>query len=183
MKLCECGCGRPAPIATQTDRTRGAIKGQPYRFVCGHNSLTTHRATRDGKMTPEYSTWSSMRKRCLNPKSHAYGHYGGRGIRICPRWDDFTAFLSDMGPKPGPGFSVERIDNDADYSPENCIWATAQTQRRNQRNTKLNSEAVKVIRFVARPKAGKGVILARLYKVNNTTISAIIRGKIWREEV
>lgn len=84
---------------------------------------------------PLYGTWKNMKTRCYNPSSEAYKHYGGRGIGICDRWkDDFSAFAEDMGERP-EGFTLEREDNDKDYSPDNCKWADWHTQAQNRRNS------------------------------------------------
>lgn len=79
----------------------------------------------------EYNSWRAMKERCDNKKYHAYNRYGGRGIRYCERWKDFANFLHDMGRKPTPKHSLDRIDNDGDYCPENCRWATQTEQVRN----------------------------------------------------
>jgi len=81
---------------------------------------------------PLFNIWKSMRGRCRNPNSPQYKDYGGRGISIDPSWDDFWTFLSDMGPRP-EGHSLDRINNDGDYGPSNCRWATRKEQQRNQR--------------------------------------------------
>lgn len=83
--------------------------------------------------TPEYNSWMMMRARCNTPSAAGYAYYGGRGISVCARWDSFTAFLEDMGPKPGPSYTLDRKDPDGDYTPENCRWATKKEQHDNRR--------------------------------------------------
>lgn len=85
-----------------------------------------------------YYLWNTMRQRCSNAKLHEYPYYGGRGIRVCRRWQDsFQAFYDDMGPRP-PGFTIDRIDGDGPYSPQNCHWVSRAEQMRNTRaNRKL----------------------------------------------
>ena len=87
-----------------------------------------------------YPTWNAMRQRCNNEKHPKYKSYGGRGIEVCERWTDFWSFVEDMGDRP-KGFSLDRRDNDGDYTPENCVWADSKTQRLNQRMRIDNSTA------------------------------------------
>ena len=100
-------------------------------------SITSH---------PLYIIWQSMRQRCLNPNALRYPNYGARGITICERWNDFTLFLEDMGERP-EFHSLDRIDNNGNYEPSNCRWATSTVQNNNRRmRTVVNDNTMNCIR-------------------------------------
>ena len=93
------------------------------------------RKWRGGKASPEYKCWAKMKERCLNPNCPEYATYGGRGIKVCDRWLAFDNFLADMGARPGKEYSIDRYpNNDGNYEPTNCRWATRGEQNRNKRS-------------------------------------------------
>lgn len=126
--ICECGTTK---IIKGTHVTSGLIQscGCRRREI---SSEITHGMTN----TPTFKSWNAMRGRCLNPKDAAYQSYGGRGIDIHPAWDKFENFLATMGVRPA-GSSLDRIDNNKGYGPDNCRWATSLQQVRNRRTTNL----------------------------------------------
>lgn len=93
-----------------------------------------HGHAADGRLTRTYCAWVEMRRRCRDPRKKCFPHYGGRGISVCQRWDDFQNFLADMGEVP-VGLSIDRIDNDGNYEPGNCRWTTPSEQARNRRTS------------------------------------------------
>jgi|SRR6516162_6420074 len=135
----------------------------------------------DGRSrTRAYASWRTMIYRCNVPSAPNYEYYGGRGIRVCNRWLEFENFLADMGERP-ECYSLERIDNDGDYEPGNCCWATQSQQMRNSRNAKLGQSAVAWLR--ANPEGLSRRQLARRVGVSATTVTLIVNGQKWRKTV
>ena len=100
-----------------------------------HGNTKHGHSLRNGKPSPIYQSWKAMKARCQNPNHPDYNYYGGRGIKVCERWMDFANFLEDMGEKP-KGLTLDRVDNNGDYEPSNCRWATPKQQAQNKRDHK-----------------------------------------------
>jgi hypothetical protein len=120
-----------------------------------------------------------MIQRCTNPAASRYARYGGRGIKVCPRWRaSYEAFLVDMGRKPTPKHSIDRINSDGDYEPASCQWATASEQARNRSATKLTGAVVAEIRD-RRSKGETTVALGAAFGVHSSTVSRICAREMW----
>ena len=138
---CQCTCGNTAIVAGRNlrdgiTRSCGCLHKEMAADNCKKLN-TTHGATG----TPEHQTWIGMKIRCTYRGTNGYENYGGRGIRICSAWlNSFETFLADMGRKPTPYHTIDRIETNGDYEPGNCRWATRKEQRHNQRNTQRNRD-------------------------------------------
>lgn len=137
MWLCKCECGKEIAVSGRSLRTGRSLG-------CGHdhmemmrNALSRKNDSHGKCKSIEYSSWLSMKSRCLNKNNVRYMDYGGRGIKICERWrNSFKNFHLDMGDRPGLNYSLDRINVNGDYEPENCRWADNVTQRRNRRDSR-----------------------------------------------
>ena len=140
-----------------------------------------HGQARAKSHTSIYDVWQAMRQRCSNPNYPQWKDYGGRGIRVCKRWDDFALFASDMGPRPGPGmiWTLDRWpNNDGDYEPTNCRWATRRMQQLNARGWKLTQEKADEIR--RRAASGETQrALGKEFGIDHSMVGHIARGEQW----
>ena len=135
--ICDCACGSVSTVSGGHLRS-----GHTTSCGCASADIARKRMTRHGRAGSRmHRVWQQMKQRCYNKKCGQFFDYGGRGITVCDRWlgrDGFENFSSDMGNPPGPGrWTVERKNNDAGYSPNNCVWATYRQQMRNRRSNHL----------------------------------------------
>lgn len=155
---CLCVCGKIKKV-----RASCLLKGNTQS--CGCLSLETSKKMfiQHGMYnTKIYRTWCDIRRRCYDPKNSRYHNYGGRGIKVCERWlENFENFYEDMGDKPGPEYSIDRIDVNGDYCKENCKWSTDKEQANNKTNNRyliFNSEKLTITEFSKRINISQNTI-------------------------
>lgn len=164
---CQCDCGEKALIVSSYSLT----SGEKRSCGCLGRDVTRQRSVIHGmRNSPTYASWRSMRDRCGRPSATGYERYGGRGIQVCKRWSEsFESFLADMGKRPSKDHQLERIDNDSDYCPENCKWATRSEQARNRRKARhllltFNGETMTPNEWAERLGLSVQTIYARRWK-------------------
>lgn len=180
---CECDCGDIKKVSTILLRPGGiescgclrketAAKNGRARKTHGHKSNNNTSGT--------YHSWISMKTRCTNKNHIAYKNYGGRRIKVCERWSKFKNFLEDMGERP-KGLTIDREDNDGNYEPGNCRWATRKEQTRNSIQTKLNKLKVQVIKKLLKESKLMIKEIAEIFMVKAGTITAVAKNKNWKD--
>lgn len=175
LYLCNCECG-------QSKTVREDILRRGHCLSCGclqrRKKYGFPIEDASGKFDATYLTWVKMRGRCNFPSDRAFRSYGAKGVRICERWGDYLNFLSDMGPRPGDGWSIDRIDPEGNYEPSNCQWLPMEINRRKHRyhtvTTDTASKAKALFLAGARP-----CTIGRKLSLSTATISGIVNGNTW----
>ncbi len=172
---CQCDCGGSNLVGT-SDLRQGKVKG------CGclmRTHALRHGHARTKSHTSVYKAWTAMRARCMNAQHPSFPEYGGRGIGICDRWNDFECFLRDLGERPSSRHSIDRIDVNGNYEPGNVRWATPADQARNRRTNVLTHAAAEEIRRCAQQGESRRSLRER-FGVSKGAIQSVLENRSWK---
>ena len=174
--VCQCECGSEVILQTSM-----LMSGHTRSCGCLHREEVGNMSRSHGlSQTPEYNVWMNMKARCSNPNNDHYKYYGGRGIRVCERWrTSFEDFLHDMGSKPAAKHSIDRMNNDGNYTKENCRWATANEQARNKGDNVLTYQKVSIANYLLMSRTVAAV--ARIFRVSHSTMNNVSLGRAWAD--
>ncbi len=168
--LCLCDCGKECVIPSQQLRSgfRKSCGCRKHENYGKHALKHGHAPTKGRPGSRTYKSWQSMKSRCLNTSSYGFQYYGGRGIKFCDSWADFSCFLADMGERP-QGTELDREDNNGNYCKENCRWVTHTKNNRNKENNHIidfNGEKLCLAEWAEKTGIGWNTLYYRIYRCN-----------------
>lgn len=172
--LCRCDCGSEATM------TAGCLNnGKHPNCGCVRRAAIAapvHQAEVRRRLETRYS-WRNMIKRCTDPRNNAYARYGGRGIRVCQRWMTIANFVEDMGLR-SSGMTLDRVNNNENYEPGNCRWATPAEQAQNRRSTTLNAVSAVLARAL-RSRGQRAADIAHAFGCSLSNLQSVWSGHTW----
>ena len=170
-------CGKK--VTKQLSNGNNAQSCGCMRYIIIAKKVTQH----GGYKTTLFSRWSGIRTRCYNKKDHSYKYWGSRGIKMCKEWkNDFVAFR-DWALLNGykKDLQIDRINNDGDYTPENCRWVTSATNAQNRRDNKVNINKVRQIRYLHKNTDYNHREIGEFYNITGHLVGKIVRNERWKE--
>lgn len=172
---CICDCGKMLIVNPYS-----LLNGDSQSCGCMRGALITSANTQHGESrTPEYKSWSGMLNRCYREDHDSYPYYGGRGITVCSRWRrSVNAFVKDMGRRPTPRHSIDRINSNGNYEPGNCRWATSSEQQNNRRDTRFvefEGKRISVTHLAAKKGIDRDVLSTRIFQSGWSLQEALTR--------